>query len=152
MIHSQASSSTVPTDTKGSILLALERASKEVLEAIVMLEGLMSQPRPDTSKITWIRLELAHSRLTHGSIVYRIAEFLDKRGASSETAGYARKLQLSHSELMRRASLHTKKWSVPALEADWMGYCSETRKLLFRWTDQIKTEGQRLRIFLLQAS
>ena len=150
MILSQISKSTDRPDSKASLLLALESVSNEVLAAISSLQTLMSRPHPDSAKLTTIRLQLARMRLLHGSIVYRIAEFLDKSGASSTTIACVRGLQESHSELLRNASIHTTKWSVLALEADWSGYCGETRTVLAYWTHQIRTEGQRLRNFLLE--
>lgn len=105
------------------------------------LQQLLDQPTPDLSRLTTVRLRLAHLRLSRGPLMDKICRCLaGKVGVSEETD--LQQLRLAHQKLLEVASAHTGKWTLDAVKANWPEYRRTTREIARRWLERAQSDHE----------
>jgi len=124
-----------------SLLLEVQNAHQELLDRLRELGEILDQPRPNLPQLTTTRLKLAHLRLSRGSLVFRISKCLAGKTSPSEAA-ILQQMRLAHQQMLAAASVHTNKWTLDAVEADWPTYRQTTREVARLWLEKAKAEQQ----------
>ena len=139
---------------KSQISVAKEM-QREINDAHQLLQScleemgtVLAQPVFNASALTSVRLRLAGIRLTRGPLIMRIAQLLAGNVTESEAA-MLEQLRSSHQHLLQTATSHTRKWTLAAIEGDWIQYGHETRELMRKWIAK-SVQEQRLVYPLLQ--
>ena len=123
-------------------------AHQQLQRCLEEMGTVLAQPVLNASALTSVRLKLAGIRLTRGPLIMRIAQVLAGNVTESEAA-MLEQLRSSHQHLLQTATSHTRKWTLAAIEGDWVQYRHETRELLRKWIAK-SVQEQRLVYPLLQ--
>ena len=118
---------------------ALQREILEARESMQScfreMETVLAGPSFDAGALTSVRLKLAGIRLSRGPLVMKVAAALAGKVTQKEAA-ILEQLRASHQRLLQTATVHTSKWTLDAIAADWAGYRRETQKLMRQWTEK----------------
>lgn len=129
------------------LLAELERAYDDVKIYLGELAELLDLPQLDRARLTTVRLKLAQLRLVQGAVVGRIYRHLIANTDETEQ-DKLREMHSDHSRLLNAASVHTTKWTVEAVEADWPRYQSATRAIVHLGLEKMNAEHQKLQSLL----
>lgn len=122
-----------------ALLCELREAEESLETCFGELERVLDRPHLDGSALTSVRLKLAGIRLTRGPLITRVADLLAGQVTQAEEA-VLEQLRASHHGLLKTATVHTSKWTLDAIAADWNGYRRETRELMRKWVSKAQQE------------
>jgi hypothetical protein len=129
-----------PSETVGERLLVdLRAAFESLIQCLDELDELLEEPLPNLVQLTILRLKLSQLRLTRGSLVTTIREFLEGRVTDSEQL-ILDELKAAHQRLLQKAVTHTTHWGLEAVEAKWSEYRQTTRLLANQWRAKASEE------------
>lgn len=129
------------------LLAELECAYDEVKIYTGELALLLDLPQPDRTRLTTVRLKLARLRLVQGATIGRIYRHLIAKADEAEQ-DKLREMHSDHSRLLNAASVHTTRWTIDAIEADWPGYQSATQAIVRLGLEKMNAEHQKLQSLL----
>lgn len=123
------------------LLDEIDDASEDLRACLSELEAILTQPAPNASALTSVRLKLARVRLTRGPLLGKVVRALGDQITASDKL-LLQQLQLDHQGLMLYASAHTTRWTLDEIARDWPEYRSDTRELAQRWLTKTELEKQ----------
>lgn len=126
-----------------AILDELQSTYAELGECLDQLHQLLGQPTPNLSRLTTIRLRLAHLRLTRFPLMDKISKCLAGKINASEAAAL-QEMRSAHQCLLETASAHTGKWTLDAVRANWPEYRRATGEVARHWLERAKADQQLL--------
>jgi hypothetical protein len=131
-----ASHSTTAAET---LLADLDDAFQRLFGGLRELEELLQAPEPQVVQLTILRLKLSHLRLSRGSLVTAIREFLDGK-ISDEESIILDELKAAHQRLLQKAVTHTTRWTLDAVQGNWSEYRQATKVLAHQWLIKAREE------------
>ena len=135
-----------------SILLRdIDEATSSLNACLAQLEEVLAQSAFDASALTSVRLRLAGIRLTRGSLITRLSDFLIGRVTDAQRAALD-ELRASHQRILQAATVHTAKWTLDAISCDWLNYRKETRALLSLWRAKSDQDAQLIHPLIKKAA
>lgn len=126
-----------------ALLSDLRDAGEALRSCLDDLEKVLARPVFDAGALTSVRLRLAGLRLTRGPIIARVSELLSGNVTQAQETMLA-ELRTSHQQLLQSAAAHTAKWTLDAIERNWLEYRRETRALVRKWLAKAEHEGRLL--------
>jgi hypothetical protein len=133
--------------SSAELLAQLRSAHAEVIHRIAEMERLTGEPVPNIVEFTAARFHVSRASLGRRALCQDAQRHLKTR-VSGGDAEQLHLLMSIDSELRSHSARHISRWTVAAIELDWLGYCEDSRQMLRRMTVCIEAE-QRMRYPLL---
>ena len=132
-----------PTDRLNSpsslLLTRLRAAHQEVLACVELMKDVTRSASPDVRQLTSARLKISQASLARRAVWHSIRGLLQPNVRPVD-ATVLRELTEADLRLFGESSAHISRWTVEAIQADWIGYQDASRRIRGQMVDAIKLE------------
>ena len=137
--------------TAATLLSELKQAHAQVRACLQEMETATSRSAADRLEYTRARFHISRASMYRRSRFNQACAELSKNASPQETL-IIEQLRAGDRALMAKSAAHVMHWTSPRVEADWLGYCTASRRLRKQMTLEIDAEDNLLLPLLARRS